>query len=266
MLDGLPGMLAAYGAAAVFLASFVENLGVPFPAFPVLMLAGALSQAGGISVGGAVFGAAAGAVAADIAWYRLGQWKGRRVLSTLCKISLNPDACVEGAEENFRRRRTATILLAKFLPGVNTIVPPLAGVTKMPVSRFLLLDIAGAFAWAVAGVGLGWVFGAAIPGHAGAVHNALGWLVLGGIAAYVAWRAAFRYYLVHRYAVPRITPAELHGMVSKGEDVLVLDLRSDVSFEESSVMIPDAVRVRPATFHRVAHELPRNRDLVFYCT
>ena len=265
-MDWFPAAVTMYSGIGVFLFSFAENVGLPIPAFPVLLVAGALSQSGRASLPWVLAGAVGGALLADAGWYLLGRWRGRSVLSTLCRVSLNPDACVEGAEDGFRRRRSLTILLAKFLPGVNTVMPPLAGITAYPFLRFLSLDLLGSVGWAVAGVGLGWVFGDAVAGHVDRINGMLGGLVAVGLAAYLGWTVAFRRYLVRKYSAPRIPAEELFRRMTEGEEFHVLDLRSDAAFEASGVMIPGAVRVRPATFHRVAPELPKDMELVFYCT
>lgn len=265
-MDWLSAFIARYGGTGLFLFAFVEMIGAPFPAFAVFVLAGALAAAGTGSVAGAVAGAVLGAIAADLIWYGAGRWRGRALLSTLCRVTLNPDACVERTESTFRRRRTATLLFSKFLPGVNTMVPPLAGVASLPLPRFLLLDGLGTLLWAVAGVGLGWVFGTGMASRARMIHGVFGWLVAGGVVAYFAWQVGYRLYLTHRFSVPRVAPEELHRRLSEGDGILVLDLRNDAAYGGSTVMIAGAVRVRPATFHRFAHELPRDRELVFYCT
>jgi membrane protein DedA with SNARE-associated domain len=261
-----PAAITMYSGIGVFLFSFAENVGLPIPAFPVLLVAGALSQSGRASLPFVLAGAMGGALLADAMWYLLGRWRGRSVLSTLCRVSLNPDACVEGAEEGFRRRRSLTILLAKFLPGVNTVMPPLAGITAYPFFRFLSLDLLGSFIWAAAGIGIGWAFGDAVAGHVDRINGMLGGLVAVGLAAYLGWTVAFRRYLVRKYAAPRIAAEDLHRRMSEGEEIHVLDLRSDAAFGASGVTVPGAVRVRPATFHRVAHEFPKDRELVFFCT
>lgn len=260
------GIVGEYGGLALFFACFVGNIGLPIPAFPVLMLAGALSSEGGLSIPGAVFGAAAGAASASGLWYHLGRWRGRMVLFTLCRMSLNPDACMERAIFEFHRRPSTMVLFSKFLPGVNSIVPPVAGIVSMPFRRFMILYLIGAFMWAGVGVGLGWAFGVQIVRHGGDVYGALEWILAGGVAAFFAWRAAYRYYLVHRFSVPRLQPLELHRKMTTGEAPLVLDLRIDLAFDNATGMLPGARRIRPATFQKHVHELPLDRELVFYCT
>jgi membrane protein DedA with SNARE-associated domain len=259
-------MIARYGGAAIFLVSFLENIGLPFPAFPFLMLGGAFSVSGTVSFPLVVAGAVAGALGADLIWYAAGKWKGKRVLVNLCRMSLNPDVCVEGAVDQFHRRKYVTILFAKFLPGVNTVMPPLAGMAAVPLPLFLAVDLAGALLWASTGAGLGRIFGREIALHAETLHGGLGWLLAGGVAAYLFWRIAYRYYLVRRYAAPRIDAEALLRRMSEPDSPLVLDLRRDDDYGRSDRMIAGSYRLRPATFHRFAHHLPENRELVFYCT
>ncbi len=265
-MDGFADLVARYGLAAVFLVTFLENAGLPVPAFPVLMLAGAYASARHTAVPLVVGVAIAGALLADGIWYSIGRWRGKRVLDHLCRVSFNPDACLERAVDGFHRRKSATILFAKFLPGVNTIMPPLAGVVSMSFLLFLLVDFAGALLWAGAGVALGFAFGERIAETARGLQGMMGWLLLSGFAATVAWRIAYRFWLVKRYAAKRLEPEEVNRRVREGEEILVLDLRRDDDYAASDRMVAGAVRVRPASFHRHAHHLPRDRDLVFYCT
>lgn len=265
-MDWFSLLLVSYSGAAMFLVSFLENIGLPFPAFPVFVLAGALAAAGHVSLPILIMGAVLGAVAADGIWYELGRRQGKRVLYALCRISLNPDVCVESAVDQFHSRRTVTILLAKFLPGVNSVMPPLAGMAAVPLSLFLFVDSLGALLWAATGTGIGNVFGLEIAESARTIQGGMVWVVVAGLIAYGFWAIGYRVYLVKRYAAPRIGPDELRERM-KGEDApIVLDLRRDEYYERGDRMIADSFRLRPATFHRFAHHLPRDRDLVFYCT
>jgi len=265
-MDDFAGLVARYGLAAIFLFTFLENVGLPIPAFPVLMLAGAYASARHTAVPLVVGVAVAGALLADGIWYYVGRWRGKPVLDHLCRISFNPDACLERAVDGFHRRKSATILFAKFLPGVNTIMPPLAGVAAMPFLLFLLLDFAGALLWAGAAVALGFAFGERIAETARGVQGMMGQLLLAGIAVTIAWRAGYRFWLVKRYGGNRVDPDEVLRRMREGEDLLVIDLRRDDDFDVSDRMIAGAARLRPASFHRHAMHLPRDRDLVFYCT
>ena len=258
--------ISRYGGAAMFLVSFLENIGVPFPAFPVLILVGAISSSGQPAFSVLVGGAVLGALVADGFWYQVGRRRGKKVLSWMCRISLNPDVCVESTVDLFHRRKTATVLLAKFLPGVNAVMPPLAGIAAVPFSLFLLIDFLGALLWAVAGTGLGRIFGPEIAGSARSLQGGMVWILAAGLAASVLWTTGYRYYLVRRYATPRIGAEELHESMNQEQAPIVLDLRRDEYYEPADRMIRGSFRLRPATFHRFAHHLPRDRDLVFYCT
>ena len=259
-------LVARYGLTAVFLITFLENTGLPIPAFPVLMLAGAYASTRHAMLLMVLVAAVAGALLADAIWYLVGRWKGKGVLTHLCRVSFNPDACLERAVDGFHRRMAATILFAKFLPGVNTIMPPLAGVSAVPISVFLLLDLAGALLWAGAAVALGFAFGEKVAETARGLQGMMGRLLLAGLAVTVAWRVGYRFWLVKRYGGNRVDPDEVHRRMREGEDLLVIDLRRDDDFDASDRMIAGAARLRPGSFHRHAMHLPRDRDLVFYCT
>jgi membrane protein DedA with SNARE-associated domain len=265
-VDGLTGFFGAPGIYAVFLFAFIENMGFPIPAFPVLMLAGALSRTGGVSASWAICGATLGAVIADAIWYRIGLWRGRAVLSAICRLSLNPESCLEASEGRFGRHRITTILIAKFVPVLNGVTPPLAAVVGMPLPGFLLADAAGSLVWATVGIGGGWLLGAAAMASLEAVRAWLGWVVFGGTLVFLLWNGLSRYLLVRKYAIPRIPAGELYDKIARGEDVLVIDLRSEDAFAASSAMIPSAVRVKPAIFPHAAKTLPSDRELVFYCS
>jgi membrane protein DedA with SNARE-associated domain len=265
-MDDFAAFFARYGLAAIFLFTFLENVGLPIPAFPVLMLAGAYASAQHTAVPLVVGVAVAGALLADGIWYYVGRWRGKPVLDHLCRVSFNPDACLERSVDGFHRRKSATILFAKFLPGVNTIIPPLAGVAAMPFLFFLLLDFAGALLWAGAAVALGFAFGEKVAETARGFQGMLGWLLLAGLAVTVVWRIAYRFWLVKWYSARRLEPEEVHRRIREGEEILILDLRRDDDYAAADRMVAGAVRVRPASFHRHAHHLPRDRELVFYCT
>lgn len=264
-MDWFSLLIDRYGFAAMFLASFLENVGVPFPAFPLFVLAGALSAAGEVSLPVLAAGVVLGSVAADGIWYDLGRRRGKRILYLLCRISLNPDVCVESAVDQFHRRKTVTILLAKFLPGVNSVMPPLAGMAGIPFPLFLFLDSLGALLWAGAGMGLGRVFGPEIAGAARTIQGGMVWVLASALIASLLWATGYRLYIVKRYAAQRIDAGELHGKMMGEHAPIVLDLRRDEYYDRDDRMIAGSFRLRPATFHRLAHHLPGDRDLVFYC-
>src|SRR5213593_850521 len=158
--ESVIGLLERHGSLVVLAVSLLENLGLPIPALPILVVAGALVVGGPVSLPLTLAAAAAGSLAADLLWFEIGRRKGRAALHVFCKLSLNPDACVGRAERLFRARTTTTILSSKLVPGLG-------------FWRYLLLDTAASLLWAGLGVGLGVAFGAGILGHIQSMQRGL---------------------------------------------------------------------------------------------
>src|SRR5438477_4067445 len=155
---------------------FAEQLGMPVPSLPVMLAAGALAGTGHLSFWTSLMLVAVGALSADSIWYLLGKKKGIRVLQFLCKISLEPDSCVRRTEGIFSKQGARSLLLAKFIPGLGTVAPPLAGIFHMRLGRFMLFDAAGCGLWAGTFLGLGYAFSEQIEriaDHAAALGGGL---------------------------------------------------------------------------------------------
>src|SRR5436190_4753917 len=151
--------LAKYGLLVVFAAVFVEQIGIPLPAIPWLLAVGALSAAGDFSPLLAIGLTVLGCILPDAIWFYLGRYRGNRVLGFLCRISLEPDSCVRRTENMFTRYGLRSLIVAKFLPGfISTVAPPLAGMSKMSVARFLFFDGIGSLLYAACFVFLGYSF------------------------------------------------------------------------------------------------------------
>lgn len=259
-------LIRTHGSLVVLAAAFLENLGMPIPALAALILAGCLVVEGPTSLPGALAAGTFGALAADMAWFFLGRWQGRAALSYLCRLSLNPDSCVGRTERLFRSRSTVTILTSKLIPGLNTLVPPLAGILKMPLWRYALLDTMASFLWAGLGVGLGLAFGAGILSRLQSIQLALAWLLGSIVVLYVLIKLYQRHYLIKYYSVPKVDPSQLYEQILSGEPVMVVDLRSEDAFMRSDAGIPGARRIPPAEFDHHASLLPKDREIVLYCT
>ena len=265
-MHSLIDLVRAHGSLVVLAASFLENAGLPLPAFAVLVLAGCLVAEGPVSLPLTLLGATAGTLAADMAWFYFGRRRGRRTLYLFCKLSLNPDSCVGRTEKLFRSRSTATILTSKLIPGLNTLVPPLAGILRMPAWKYVLLDTAASLIWAVLGVSLGIAFGVGVLSRLESVQRILFWLLVTLSGGYVVSRLLYGRYLVKHYAVPKIDSAELLEKISSGNEVLVVDLRTEYAFLRSDVAVPGALRIPPAEFVQHVHRLPPEKEIVLYCT
>lgn len=248
---------------------FAEQMGLPLPSMPLLLAAGALAGSGHMNFFAALSYAILAAIAADSIWYQLGRRKGISVLQLLCKISLEPDSCVRRTEGLFSRQGARSLLLAKFVPGLSTVAPPLAGIFHMRPRRFLLFDTLGSLLWAGAFLGIGYVFSGEIERVAEHLASLGGWLVVllvGVIAAYIAYKYVARQRFLRELRIARMTVDELKQKIDAGEDLVIVDLRHSVDFEADPETIPGAFRMDAKELEEKNDRLPRDREVVLYCT
>jgi len=261
--------LLLHGYVVLFLSVAADQLGLPVPSVPVLLAMGALSGSGEFSLAGALPLAVLGCLVGDLSWYELGRRRGRGILKFLCRISLEPDYCIRHAEEAFARRGPKVLLYSKFVPGLSLVAPPLAAMFRMRLRRFLAWDVAGSFLWSGAFIGAGFLFRAEIE-QVGALLLRLGTEVFALLAAalvcYVAWKAAQRWRFLRRLRFARITPEELNGKMEAGEDLMVVDLRHPLEFDADRVKVFGALHMLPEELAQRHQEIPRDRDVVLYCT
>jgi membrane protein DedA with SNARE-associated domain len=260
-------LLLTRGVAVVCAASLIESLGVPVPAFPVLLLAGSVAAEDRFSAVPLVLSSAAGFWIGDLAWYALGRIQGRRVLGLLCRLSLNPDACVGRAERRFRRRPALTVAAGKFIPGLSLMVAPLAGILRMPSVQFAAIDGTAAIAWSTAAVMSGVVYGRRVIPHVVRTQRAIGVLGVTAVLAFIAWKLYERRWLVRRYSVGRVEISELQRLLAEEPmHVLVIDLRSEQAFSGSAQMVPGARRIPPGDFEKHIDTMPLDKQIILYCT
>ncbi len=268
-MDAWIDALVRHGYAIVFGWVLAEQLGLPIPAVPVLLAAGALAGSGRLAPAGVLPLAVAASLLSDTAWYAVGRRRGGRVLGLLCRISLEPDSCVRRTEEAFGRHGARALVIAKFVPGLSTAAPPLAGIVGMPVGRFLACSAAGGLAWAGAFVGLGWLLSDQLEAVAAATERLGAWLgaVLGGgLAAYLAGKYVARRRFLRRLRIARIEPPELRARLDAGEPVVLVDLRHPLDFEAEPWIIPGALHLTTEELQARHAEIPRDREIVLYCT
>lgn len=261
--------VARYGMPLVFLNVLAEQLGLPVPALPTLVVAGALVAAGRLSWLPLLAVSVVAALLADLSWYALGRRHGYRVLATLCRLSLSPDSCVRNTESTFERMGMPSLLFAKFVPGFSTVAPPLAGATGAPVASFLLFDGLGTLAWSGIGIGAGVVFHDAID-DALAVLGRFGGSAVALLAAlllvFIAAKWWRRRQLTRLLALSRITAHELSALFDAATEPLVLDVRSRSVRRRDPRRIPGAVLIDLEELDRVIATLPHDREVVLYCT
>jgi membrane protein DedA with SNARE-associated domain len=263
----LLNLLLTRGLAVVCAAAFVESLGAPVPAFPVLLLAGSIAAEHRFSAVPLVLGGACGFWMGDLIWYAFGRTQGRRVLGLLCRLSLNPDACVGRAERRFRRRPGMTVAAAKFIPGFSLMVAPLAGILRMPLVQFAAIDGAASTAWSAAAVVTGVLYGTRVLPHVMQTQRALGMLGAAAVLAFVVWKLYERRWLVRHYSVARVEVAELGRLLaSESPEVLVIDLRSEQAFSRSAQMVAGARRIPPGEFESHIDAMPHDKEIILYCT
>ncbi|MCW5797404.1 MAG: VTT domain-containing protein [Nitrospira sp.] len=258
-------LLEQHGAWVLFGGVLAEQLGLPFPALPLLVAAGVLVGTGHLSWSGALVAALSATLLADIIWFLAGRWRGRPVLTLLCRIALEPDACVRRTEDFFRKHGVQSLLVAKFIPGLSTIAPPLAGIVGLGLPLFLLYDGLGAAVWAGSGLGFGLLFTEQVEWALTYSEQAVPALLLAAavlVPGYISWKA---WHARRRLqAVPRMTVAQLLDKLDGPEAPLLIDVRQRLAIA-AEPGIPNALRISlDELAHRYA-ELPRSRDLVLYC-
>jgi membrane protein DedA with SNARE-associated domain len=234
----------------------------------MLLAAGVLAGEGSLHFTLAFILAVAASLISDLLWYLIGRLKGGSVLSLLCKISLNPDSCVRRTSDLFYRHGARSLLLAKFIPGLSTIAPPLAGAFRMSLWRFFLYDGLGACLWACLFMGLGYVFSGQIEevaAYALKLGTSLTAFVFGGLAAYIVWKYIQRQRFLRHLRFARITPEELKRKFDAGEQVLVVDVRHPVEFSAEPQTIPGAFYLPLEDLDKEHSKIPRDEDVVLYC-
>ena len=265
----LISFLLRHGYAVLFVAVFLEQFGVPVPSAPILLAAGALAAHGDLNFWTLLLLATLASVIGDVVWYELGRRRGRKVLRLICRLALEPDSCVRRTEDIFGRHGGRALLLAKFIPGLGMAIPPMAGHLGMKFMRFLLFDIAGAVLWICTFSGAGFLFSEQIETVALVLARLGNWAVLlaaGGLAAYLVLKFSQRRRFVRKLRGARIAPEDLMQKLSSGEDVIIVDLRHELELDSEEVMLPGAIHFLPEELEHRHNEIPRNRDIVLYCT
>lgn len=248
---------------------FLEQIGLPLPSLPLLLAAGALSGMGHMNFSLALVSCIFPTMLADLVWYELGQRKGRRVVQWLCRISFQPDSCVRRTEGIFESQGARSLLIAKFVPGLNAVAMPLAGIFQMPLRKFLLFDLMGIMLWLGTYIGVGYFFTdqiELIANHAKALGSWVVVLLLGGLVLYVLYRYWVRQKFLRSLRVNRINVDELKQKIDAGEPLSIVDLRHSLDFEADPETIPGAVHLDSKDLLGKSGLLPADREVVVYCT
>lgn len=264
-------LISRHGYLLVFVMVLAEALGFPVPAAIALLAAGAAVGAHMLS-GPTVWALALAAMLlGDLTLFVLGKRSGWALLGFLCRVSVNPETCILRSAESFYKRGKTTLIFAKFLPGVNTMAPPLAGSMRMPVGQFLRFDVLGAMLYVSTYLMVGFLgrnFLRSITRGVQTAGHAVGEVLLGAVVAYIAYRlwvyARHRQYRV----VPRVQVEELIRRLrqEEGESILVADVRSHGYYDAEASRIKGSIRLEPNNLEAELQKMPKDKDIYLYCT
>jgi membrane protein DedA with SNARE-associated domain len=264
-------LVAKYGYSSLFLALLLEAIGLPIPGALALLAAGAATAAG-IMHPVEAFGVAIGAMLiGDMALYVTGRYSGWGLLGFLCGLSLSPEVCILRSAKWFYKRGRTTLLFAKFLPGVNTMSPPLAGSMRMRASQFLRYDLGGVLLYALAYGGLGYAFRDVfrlIAGGLQAFSRAIAWVLFVGVVAFVCYRAwLYTRHRLNRF-VRRVSAADVAARLklAGAPDVVIADVRSYGYYDEGEQRVRGSIRIEPNNLDAFIESLPKNTPIYLYCT
>jgi membrane protein DedA with SNARE-associated domain len=269
-MNNLLGTISQHGYVFVFFVVLAEACGFPVPGALALIAAGAAAAAHVLSVPAAIGCAIAAMLLGDLLLFFLGRYTGWALLAVLCRLSLNPETCILRSAESFYKHGRVTLLFAKFLPGVNTMAPPLAGSMKMPTVQFVQLDFLGASLYAFTYVAVGYAFRdvvARITRGLQTASHAAAEIVLAAVIVFAIYRIVkYRRYKVGD-VVPRIPVAELAQRALQGNgDVLIVDVRSHGYYDSGANRIAGSIRLEPNRLSEELKSLPKDKDIFVYCT
>jgi membrane protein DedA with SNARE-associated domain len=258
-----------YGYALLFGWVLIEQGGLPIPATPLLLAAGALAGRGRMHLALVILAGTAGCLGADAFWYFIGKRRGAVVLNLLCRIALEPDSCVRRTETRFSNWGERTLLICKFVPGLNTAAPALAGMVRVPYLRFILFDLVGGLLWTTAYALLGFIFSKQLDRVARDAHLLGGWLLvlfLTSVAAYVLYRWRDRERFLKQVKGDRITPDELKHELEAGQRPVIIDLRHPLDVLTDPRTLPGALQISPEDLEARHSEITRDGEIVLFCT
>jgi membrane protein DedA with SNARE-associated domain len=264
-------LMARHGYALIFSLLLVEAIGLPFPAAIALVAAGAAVAAHALWGPYVLFAAIVALLIGDTVQFWLGRYMGWLLLGFLCRVSINPETCILRSAESFYKRGKVTLVIAKFIPGVNTMAAPLAGSMKMRFWQFLYLDFAGSLVYATTYLLVGYLsrdFLAAVLRGFHAAGLAIEAVVVLALGVYAIYRIIqFRKNKMYR-VVPRVQVEELARRLASEEAarVLIVDVRSHGYYDGGSARIKGSIRIEPNNLEEEIKILPREKDIYLYCT
>jgi membrane protein DedA with SNARE-associated domain/rhodanese-related sulfurtransferase len=257
-----------HGYVWLFLLALLERIGLPLLLTPVMVAAGAVAGLGDMSLTAVILVTVVASELGDWFWYELGRSRGASVLRILCKISLEPDSCVRKSENAFARHTASALIYSKFLPGIGHLGSPIAGLSGMSRRRFLIVNAVGSFIWAACFALAGYIPARKLPIDVMLV-TAAGYLfgvLLLALIGNVIWKYIQRERFIRSLRVSRMSVEELKAAIDRGEHPFIVDLRHALEFLVEPRTVSTAVRISPDELTVRNAEIPRDREVVLYCT
>lgn len=259
-------LIEQYGIVVVFVNVLIEQLGTPLPAYPTLLITGAMLDRGEYSALQLLATAVIAALIADYAWYLAGRRYGRKVMSALCRISLSPDSCVRQTESMYTRWGAPSLLAAKFIPGFASIASALAGTTNIRPAAFIAFDGIGAALWAGSAIFLGSLFSTTVESLLDVLAQLGKWgtlLMALALCAFVASKWWQRRRFLHFLRMARISVKELERLRQQGHAPVIIDVRS--ADLQKSGRIPGAVAIPGDGVDAFVLDIAPEQELILYC-
>jgi membrane protein DedA with SNARE-associated domain/rhodanese-related sulfurtransferase len=267
-MPNLVELLQLYGILIVFAIVLIEQGGLPIPAFPILMVSGALAATGGISWVACVGVAMAACLIADFFWFNAGRFYGTRILRLLCKISLSPDSCVSQTEDKFARFGPKSLIVSKFIPGFNIVASPMSGALGVGTARFIAFSMSGSLLWSGTGIALGAYFHKSVD-QLLMVMSTMGtmalFLLLGLLGLFVLYKYVERRRFLRSMQVERISMAEFVSLINEGQQPLIVDARS-LTAQQLEAAIPGALAFDAGDSQGFMAGLDKDRHIIVYCS
>ena len=246
-----------------------EQIGLPIPSVPLLLTAGTLTATHQLSLPLILLSAILACLISDSIWYFMGARYGGTIVRTVCKLSFESAACVRRTGDFFQRYGARALLLAKFVPGLGAVAAPIAGQSKMPYMTFVIFDMGGALLWSLSAILIGRFFGDFLKHHPEVlahVGHSAGLLFILLLVGFFGYRVYRQRAFLRQVRGAKIEPEDLKSMLDAGEDVYIIDLRHPLDYLPDPRRLPGAVLFKPDTLVAEGDRIPRDRDIVLYCT
>jgi membrane protein DedA with SNARE-associated domain/rhodanese-related sulfurtransferase len=261
-------LLQQYGVLIVFAVVLVEQIGLPIPAFPILIVAGALSVDGDTHWPAVLAVSMVACLISDYFWFRAGRYYGKRILKLLCRISLSPDYCVSQTEDNFNRWGPKALVVAKFIPGFNTIAPPLAGAMGTGNPTFLGFSLLGGLLWSGTGIAIGAFFHTSVD-QVLDILGTMGTTALIVLGVLLLLFVSFKYVERKRFhqsvQIERVDIDQLKKMLEQGKQPVLVDARS-VTAQLLEPAIPGALLFNGGDPTPEICALDKDSHIIVYCS